>query len=178
MRTLGKCSLATASVALAAAAALAADSEPLLWPVALEPGVSSNFCDYRDGRFHAGIDVRTFGAEGVPCRAVGDGWVSRVRASSRGYGKALHVTLDSGVQVLYAHLAEFAPALEDTLWAEQQRAGKFSVDFAVPTNRFRFQRGDIVAYSGMTGATAPHLHFEVRSLADEPLKTASSRTNL
>ncbi len=169
MRHRNRASAWFALVALAAGGAALAAGPDLLWPVALEPGVASNFCDYRDGRFHAGIDVRTFGREGVPCRAVGDGWVSRVRASSRGYGKALHVTLDSGVQVLYAHLAEFAPELEETLWAEQQRAGRYGVDFTVPAHRFRFRRGEIVAYSGSTGATAPHLHFEVRSLEDVPL---------
>jgi hypothetical protein len=139
------------------------------WPVALDPGVSSNFCDYRDGRYHAGIDVRTYGREGIPCLAVADGWVSRIRASSRGYGKALHVTLDSGVQVVYAHLAEFVPALEDTLWAEQVRAGRYAVDVAMPKARFPVRRGDVLAYSGSTGATAPHLHFEVRTPEDEPL---------
>lgn len=169
MRYRHRASAWCAWVVLAAGGAALAAGPDLLWPVALEPGVSSNFCDYRDGRFHAGIDIRTFGREGVPCRAVADGWVSRVRASSRGYGKALHVTLDSGVQVLYAHLAEFAPGLEDTLWAEQQRAGRYAVDFAVPAHRFRFSRGQVLAYSGSTGATAPHLHFEVRSLEDEPL---------
>lgn len=158
------------SVVLAAAAG-SSISEPdeFAWPVALEAGLSSNFCDYREGRYHAGVDVRTYGREGVPCLAVADGWVSRIRASSRGYGKALHVTLDSGVQVVYAHLAEFAPALEDTLWAEQLRAGRYAVDVAMPKGRFPVRRGNVLAYSGSTGATAPHLHFEVRTLEDEPL---------
>lgn len=156
--------------ALAVTASPSADDPPAFaWPVAVEPGLSSNFCEYRDGRFHAGVDVRTFGREGVACLAVADGWVSRVRASSRGYGKALHLTLESGLQVVYAHLAEFAPALEDTLWAEQQRAGRYTVDAALPPRRFPVRRGEVIAYSGSTGATAPHLHFEVRTLEDEPL---------
>ncbi|HXV14959.1 MAG TPA: M23 family metallopeptidase, partial [Candidatus Krumholzibacteria bacterium] len=162
--------LAAIAVALAAAAGSSVSApDEFAWPVALDPGVSSNFCDYRDGRYHAGIDVRTYGREGIPCLAVADGWVSRIRASSRGYGKALHVMLDSGVQVVYAHLAEFVPALEDTLWAEQVRAGRYAVDVTVPKGRFPVRRGDVLAYSGATGATAPHLHFEVRTPEDEPL---------
>lgn len=159
------------SLAALAVAASASSPAPdgFRWPVDLEPGVSSSFCDYRDGRFHAGIDVRTFGQEGIACRAVRDGFVSRVRASSRGYGKALHVTLDSGVQVVYAHLAEFVPELEDTLWVEQERAGRYNVDVALPAGRYPVRRGDIIAYSGSTGATAPHLHFEVRTPDDVPL---------
>src|SRR5712675_3586512 len=89
------------------------------WPVPLDRAVSSNFCEYRDGRFHAGIDVRTFGQQGIPCLAVSDGWISRMRAGSRGYGKALHLTLDDSTQIIYGHLSEFAPALEDTLFAAQ-----------------------------------------------------------
>lgn len=138
------------------------------WPVPLDRAVSSNFCEYRDGRFHAGIDVRTFGREGVPCVAVADGWISRVRASSRGYGKALHLTLDDGTQILYAHLSEFVPALEDTLYAAQMKDTVFAVDMRTPPGRFRVSAGDTIAYSGMTGATAPHLHLEVRDAADRP----------
>ncbi|HEX5132006.1 MAG TPA: M23 family metallopeptidase [Candidatus Krumholzibacteria bacterium] len=147
----------------AAGAAALADAGPArLWPVPLAPAVSSNFCEYRDGRFHAGLDVRTYGREGVACRAVGDGWVSRMRASSRGYGKALHVMLDDGGEALYGHLAEFAPALEDTLAAAQRAAGRYNVDVWLAREGYRVRRGDVIAYSGATGTVAPHLHFETR----------------
>jgi murein DD-endopeptidase MepM/ murein hydrolase activator NlpD len=154
---------------LAAGAALAAGAPAWRWPVPLDPAVSSNFCQYRDGRFHAGIDVRTFGREGVPCLAVADGWISRVRCSSRGYGKALHLTLDSGDQVVYAHLCEFAPELEDTLYAAQMHDTSYTVDLRMPPERFRVAAGDTIAYSGSTGAVAPHLHLEVRDAEDRPV---------
>ena len=150
-----------ASVALGAAAP-GADPERL-WPVPLAPAVSSNFCEYRDGRFHAGIDVRTQGREGVPCRAVADGWVSRVRASSIGYGKAIHLTLADGEEAVYAHLAEFMPALEESLSAAQRRAGRYNVDFYLAERALPVKRGDVIAYSGATGTAAPHLHFETRA---------------
>jgi hypothetical protein len=139
------------------------------WPVPLDRAVSSNFCEYRDGRFHAGIDVRTFGQEGIPCVAVADGWISRIRAGSRGYGKALHLMFDDSTQIVYGHLSEFAPALEDTLYAAQMRDTTFGVDFRVPSTRFRVSAGDTIAYSGMTGSTAPHLHLEVRDARDRPI---------
>ncbi len=121
------------------------------WPVPLDPAVSSNFCEYRDGRFHAGIDVRTFGREGVPCIAVADGWISRMRAGSRGYGKALHLTLDDSTQIVYGHLSEFAPALEDTLLARRCATPPTRSISGCRRVAFACRRGDTIAYSGATG---------------------------
>jgi murein DD-endopeptidase MepM/ murein hydrolase activator NlpD len=93
-----------------AAGALQDSSAPFWrWPVPLDRAVSSNFCEYRDGRFHAGIDVRTFGQEGIPSIAISDGWISRMRAGSRGYGKALHLTLPDSTQIVYGHLSSSRP---------------------------------------------------------------------
>lgn len=158
-----------AALVLAAGAAMSPDAPFWRWPVPLDRAVSSNFCEYRDGRFHAGIDVRTFGQEGIPCVAVADGWISRIRAGSRGYGKALHLTLDDGTQLVYGHVSEFAPALEDTLYAAQMADTTFGVDLHLPPSRFRVSAGDTIAYSGMTGTTAPHLHLEVRDAGDRPI---------
>ncbi|HET6462839.1 MAG TPA: M23 family metallopeptidase, partial [Candidatus Krumholzibacteria bacterium] len=154
--------------ALFFAAGAAAEKPFWRWPVPLDRAVSSNFCEYRDGRFHAGIDVRTFGQEGIPCVAVADGWISRIRCGSRGYGKALHLTLADSTQILYGHLSEFAPALEETLFSAQMRDTTFGVDLHFPSSRFRVSAGDTIAYSGMTGTAAPHLHLEVRDAADRP----------
>jgi hypothetical protein len=158
------------SLALIMAAGAARDSSAPFWrwPVPLDRAVSSNFCEYRDGRFHAGIDVRTFGSEGIPCVAISDGWISRMRAGSRGYGKALHLTLPDSTQIVYGHLSEFTPALEKELYAAQMKDTTFSVDIRFPPGRFRVSSGDTIAYSGMTGTTAPHLHLEVRDARDRP----------
>jgi len=137
--------------------------------VPLDPAISSNFCEYRDGRFHAGIDVRTFGQEGVPCLAVADGSIVRIRAGSRGYGRALHLRLASGEELVYAHLSEFAPALEDTLRAAQARDTTYTVDLRVAAGRFRVAAGDTIAFSGSTGTLAPHLHLEVRDADERPM---------
>ncbi|HKW15857.1 MAG TPA: M23 family metallopeptidase [Candidatus Krumholzibacteria bacterium] len=157
------------ALALAASHAQKADAPFWRWPVPLDRAVSSNFCEYRDGRFHAGIDVRTFGSEGVPCIAISDGWISRMRAGSRGYGKALHLTLPDSTQIVYGHLSEFAPVLEETLYAAQMKDTTFSVDIRFPPDRFRVAAGDTIAYSGMTGTTAPHLHLEVRDAQERPV---------
>lgn len=50
----------------------------------------------RPGHFHAGIDIKTDGAEGKPLVAVADGYVSRVSVSPSGYGRAIYLTLGNG----------------------------------------------------------------------------------
>jgi len=149
-------------------AAEAQDSPGPAWPLEGTPAVSSNFCEYREGHFHAGIDIRTFGVEGIPCIAAADGHISRLRASPQGYGRALYVRLETGETLVYAHLAEFEPALEDALYEEQVRAGRYSVDVRFPGGRFPVRRGDVIAWSGSTGGTAPHLHFEIRDAGGNP----------
>jgi hypothetical protein len=159
---------ATLTLVVCLSAAAAGESK-WIWPVPLDPAVSSNFCEYRDGRFHAGIDVRTFGQEGIPCLAVADGWVTRMRAGSRGYGKALYVMLEDSTTLVYGHLSEFAPALEETLLTVQMRDTTYGVDFRLPAGRFRVSTGDTIAWSGSTGTQAPHLHLEVRDERERPI---------
>ena len=165
----GTLAVLAACAAGAFAPARAAESSALLWPAKLRPAVSSNFCEYRDGHLHAGLDIRTFGEEGIACVAGDTGYVSRVRASAEGYGKALYVQLDTGLTLVYAHLAEFAPEIEAAVDEEQTRRGRYTIDVRFPPSRFPVQRGDVIGYSGMTGANAPHLHFEVRNAQEHPL---------
>lgn len=158
------------AVAASAVAARASDPPPeRAWPLDAEPAIASSFCEYREGHLHAGIDIRSFGREGIPCVAAGDGYVSRVRASPVGYGKALYIQLDDGQTLVYAHLSQFERAIDSAMVVEQNRLGRYSVDFRLPRNRIRVRRGDIIAFSGSTGGVDPHLHFEVRNAREHPL---------
>ncbi|MGD8413714.1 MAG: M23 family metallopeptidase [Candidatus Latescibacterota bacterium] len=152
----------------------AGESAAPVWPLEGRPAISSNFCEYREGHFHAGLDIRTYGEEGVPCVASADGYVSRMRASPEGYGKALYVRLDSGETLVYAHLAEFDSTLEEELYRSQQRAGRYDVDVRFPRGRFPVRRGAVIAWSGSTGGIPPHLHFEVRDRGENPLNPFSN----
>lgn len=134
----------------------------LLPPLERSPGLTSGFGEYRDGRFHAGLDYSTDRAIGKPVRAAGDGWVERVRASGVGYGNAVYLRLGDGTTAVYAHLDRFAPALASWVAARQDSSGRFEQDLFPPAGRFPFRRGEIVAWSGQSGAGPPHLHFELR----------------
>jgi len=159
MRTAGALALA---LGLAAGPTPAGPDAPL-WPLDIPSALTSTFGEYRDGYFHAGIDLTTWGEVGLPVRAVGDGHVVRVRASGTGYGRALYLRLDDGGVVVYAHLDRFrddvAAYVEQVQWAR----GRYEVDLFPDEGRFEVRRGEVVAWSGESGAGPPHLHFEVRN---------------
>lgn len=136
-------------------------AEPLAWPLDLPKELTSSFGEYRPGRFHAGIDLRT-GDIGKPVRAAGDGYVSRVRCSPFGYGKAVYLTLDDGTTVVYGHLSDYREDLRAYVRAAQHVAKNYTVDLSPKPGEFRVKRREIIALSGDTGIGVPHLHWEIR----------------
>jgi hypothetical protein len=143
------------------------------WPLPISVSLSSSFGEYRDGHIHAGLDLRTHGREGIVCRAVGDGAITRMRASSGGYGKALYLKLVTGETVVYAHLSEFSADYEQYLCDAQAERGTYRVDLSIPASRFPVREGDTIGYTGSTGSQAPHLHFEVRDIRENPVNPLS-----
>lgn len=140
-----------------------------MWPVDVKINLSSSFAEFRSGHLHAGLDIRTFGREGIPCRAVDDGYVSRLRASQFGYGKAVYLKLASGETVVYAHLAEYSAPIDELVYAAQLRSNSYRVDVHLSPVEFPVKKGDVIGYTGRTGTTAPHLHFEVRNESEHPI---------
>lgn len=64
--------------------------EEYIYPIRDVEGLySANFGEMRPAHFHAGIDIKTDGAEGKPLVAVADGYVSRVSLGAYGYGRAV-----------------------------------------------------------------------------------------
>lgn len=143
-------------------------AETYAWPLDLPRELTSSFAEYRPGRFHMGIDLRT-GPIGKDVRAAADGYVSRLRCSPYGYGKAVYVQFDDGNSAVYAHLDDFAPALRDYVRAAQHAREEYTVDLTVPRDQFRVTRGEIIAKSGQTGIGVPHLHYELRDRAGVPI---------
>ena len=75
--------------------------------------LSGTFAELRSNHFHAGIDIKTGGAEGLKVVSSADGYVSRIKISERGYGKALYITHPNGFTSVYAHLQKFSPVIEE-----------------------------------------------------------------
>jgi peptidase M23-like protein len=156
-----------ALLALAFAATAVAESD-YRWPLDLPPVLTSSFAEYRPGRLHAGIDLRT-GGVGIPVYAAADGHVERIRCSPYGYGKAVYLRFDDGNAAVYAHLNDFKSDLAAYVHSTQHRRRSYAVDLYPKAGAFPVRRGDLIAYSGQTGVGVPHLHYELRDAAHRPI---------
>jgi len=145
-----------------------------VWPLKGTIDFSSGFGDYRHSRFHAGLDLRTGGVPGASVFSPVDGYVSRIKMSYDGYGKGLYIKGDDGSLYVFGHLQRFADSLDRRVKMEQLARKRYYVDIEFPADSVRVKAGDLLAYSGQTGAGAPHLHFEKRTKDNFPLNPLSN----
>jgi len=167
--------LAGALVAgLPAAAPAIAPARPsgLQWPLDRPKEIVSTFGEYRYDRLHAGLDLSTDGAVGLPVKAVGDGEIYRLKVEWRGYGRALYLRLQDGRRIVYGHLERYEDktlGLEKRVARRRQESGnRFPGDLFLEPG-IPVRRGQVVAYSGESGVGPPHLHVEVRDADDHPI---------
>jgi murein DD-endopeptidase MepM/ murein hydrolase activator NlpD len=139
----------------------------LRWPLEIPVLLTSGFGEHREAHFHNGLDLSTQQRTGATLRAIGDGQITRVRASGVGYGRSLYLALDRGGMAVFGHLSGFNPEITAYVEAEQDRAGSYEVDLYPAPGTFRVQAGDIIGYTGDSGAGPPHLHFEMRNTAGD-----------
>ena len=123
-----------------------------IWPTDASNTITTVFGDKRSRRFHAGIDVRTYGQIGHDIYAISSGYISRIVINPNGYGKALYLQLNDGNTVLYAHLDSFSNKIEK--FVEEYRKSKNInfIDVYVEKNLIQFEKGDIIGTSGDTGS--------------------------
>ena len=132
-------------------------------PLDIPLKLSGTFGELRPEHFHSGIDIKTQQKEGLPVYAVADGYVSRIKVSHWGYGKALYITHPNGYTSVYGHLSTYNDELEDYIREQQYAKKSFSVQLFPPAKAFPVKKGQIIAYTGSTGGyVGPHLHFEIR----------------
>lgn len=141
--------------------------DPAYFMFPIRPGernyLAGTMGEIRGTHFHAGLDIRTSGVEGLPVHAVADGYISRIKINVGGYGYALYLTHPNGLTTVYGHLKSFAKPVADWVRAQQYAKESFEVDLFPARNQFSFKKGEVFAASGNTGGSSgPHLHFEVR----------------
>ncbi len=137
-------------------------------PLDISLYLSGTFGELRTDHFHSGIDIRTGEVEGLNVYAVADGYVSRIKVSSGGYGKAIYITHPNGYVSVCGHLQQFKGAIREYVKNEQYRRESFEVDLYPDAGSIVVNQGEIIALTGDSGGSGgPHLHFEIRSAGTE-----------
>lgn len=130
--------------------------------------LAGNFGEIRPNHLHAGFDIKTNSREGMPVYAVADGFISRIKVSPYGYGKALYIDHPNGYTTVYGHLQRFNGAIGSFTKNIQYSKELFEIDTLLLPNFIPVKKGDLIALSGNTGGShGPHLHFEVRETKTE-----------
>ncbi len=141
---------------------------PYAKPIDTNIKMTASFAELRANHFHTGVDLGTSGVTGINVFAAEDGYVSRVKVSAFGYGRALYIDHPDGRTTVYAHLNAYAAKIDSLVRREQMKRKSFEIDWYPAAGEIRVERGEVVAYSGNTGSSGgPHLHFEVRTTDTE-----------
>ncbi|MCH9032335.1 MAG: M23 family metallopeptidase, partial [candidate division Zixibacteria bacterium] len=139
----------------------------VIWPLAGKPDFSSGFGDYRPGRFHYGLDLRT-GDKRRPVLATVSGYIWKVSVNYFGFGKALYLKGDNGSLYVMAHLDRFSPEIERVVKRKQLKEQSYFIQKEFKSSEFRVNQGDTICFTGKTGTKDPHLHFEARDSSNTP----------
>ena len=149
-----------------------APGNALSWPVDATPAIVSTFGEYRYDHLHAGVDISTGGRTGLKVRAAADGAIYRLKVEWRGYGRALYMRHADGHVTVYGHLQSYDEAglgLESLVARKRAQTGTpYPGDIFIDPP-IAVRRGQVIALSGESGVGLPHLHFEVRGSADDPI---------
>lgn len=139
-------------------------------PLDIKIILSGTFAELRSNHFHSGLDIKTQQRTGLKVYAAAEGYVSRIKISHFGYGKALYITHPNGYVSVYAHLKKFSPRIEQFIKACQYEKESYEVEVFPSPTELPITSDEIVAYSGNSGSSGgPHLHFEIRDNEERPI---------
>lgn len=140
-------------------------------PLDIQLYLAGNFGELRSNHFHTGIDIKTQGVEGKAVYAIEQGYISRIKISTGGYGKAIYIRHPNGYTSVYAHLKKGSKLIEEYIQKNQYQKESFEIEVFPAKNELFVKKGELIAYSGNTGSSGgPHLHFEIRETnTEEPV---------
>ena len=156
------------------------DLQDYAFPIDIPIFLSGTFGELRSTNIHAGIDIKTQGREGFPIKAVSDGYVSRIKVSTNGYGKAIYINHLDGNTSVYAHLKKFSSTIEKKVRKKQYNAESFEIELFLNPEELPVSKNKIIGFSGNTGGSfGPHLHFELReTISQKPINPLLSYYNI
>lgn len=137
--------------------------------------LSGNFAELRSTHFHSGLDFKTQGVTGKKVYSVAEGYVSRIKVQSNGYGYSVYVNHPNGYTSVYAHLLSYSEKIGEYVKSYQYRNKRFELDIYPGKEELKLTRGEVIGLSGNSGSSGgPHLHFELRKSSNQhpvnPLK--------
>lgn len=132
--------------------------------------LSGTFGELRSNHFHSGLDIKTKQIQGLKIYGVANGYVSRIKISHFGYGKAIYITHPNGYTSVYAHLQKFSSKIEAYVKKRQYSKENYQIELFPTPEELQINKNEIIAYSGNSGSSGgPHLHFEIRDNAERPI---------
>ncbi len=140
------------------------------YPLDSLPNLVSPFGGLRDNHFHSGMDLRTNQQEGLPVFASADGYISRIKIQSIGYGKAIYIDHPNGYTTVYGHLQKYSGKIAQWIHNYQYKNQTFEFDYVFEKPILLVKKGDTIGLSGNSGGSSgPHVHFEIRNTKSEKI---------
>ena len=136
------------------------------WPLDLNPEIVANLGELRGNHWHMGLDIRTAQRVNQRVYAAADGFISYIGIRPLSFGRFIIIQHPNGFSTLYAHLNEFAPAIEKYVTDQQYQQESWAVELTLTPDQFPVKKGTFISFSGTTGGSqGPHVHFEIRETA-------------
>lgn len=137
-------------------------------PMGIPMELTANFGELRTNHWHMGLDIRTQAKENLPVYAAAGGHIAYIGVRPLSFGRFIIINHPNGLSTLYAHLNDFAPAIEIYVTQQQYAQKSWPVELKFSPQQFPVTKGQFIAYSGNTGGSAgPHLHFEIMDTKTE-----------